>query len=109
MHSITLEPSGPPTITRTEVAADSVYLHWSSPTQENQNGVIIGYTVVIRSVQVRNISIASDSTEYTLEAADPYTDYQLSVAAVTSVGQGPFSAAVHVKTLPAGTYEPLHN
>ena len=108
MHSITLEPSSPPTITRTEVAADSVYLHWSPPTQENQNGVIIGYTVVIRSVQVRNISIASDSTEYTLEA-DPYTDYQLSVAAVTSVGQGPFSAAVHVKTLPAGTYEPPQN
>ena len=38
-----------------------------------------------------------DITEYTLEAA-PYTDYVVSVAAVNSAGQGPFSDITEIRT-----------
>ena len=44
------------------------------------------------------MSVASYVLEYTLEAV-PYTEYVLSVAAVNSVGQGPFSGTVEVRTL----------
>ena len=98
-----LEPSGPPTITITEAAADSIYLHWSPPALENQNGIITGYIIDFSSGQndSRSISVETVSTEYTLVAI-PYTNYSLRVAAVNSAGQGPFSSAVNVETLQDG-------
>ena len=35
--------------------------------------------------------------EYSLEA-NPYTEYVISVAAVNSIGQGPFSPVIEVRT-----------
>ena len=43
------------------------------------------------------MSVPSYVLEYTFEAI-PYTEYVLSVAAVNSVGLGPFSATVEVRT-----------
>ena len=84
-------PSGPPTITNTEAAADSIYLSWTPPSLEYQSGIITGYITQNGS---RFISV---ETDYTLMAI-PYTHYQLRVAAVNSAGQGPFSSAMNVET-----------
>jgi receptor-type tyrosine-protein phosphatase Q len=91
------EPSGPPTITATKASSDSIYLRWSPPPLEDQNGIITGY--VIDSLSNRkNISVSVNLTEHILEAF-PYTGYQLRVAALNSIGQGPFSGVVNVETL----------
>ena len=102
VFSYSLEPSGPPTITATKASSDSIYLRWSPPPLEDQNGIITGY--VIDSLSNRkNISVSVNLTEHILEAF-PYTGYQLRVAALNSVGQGPFSGVVNVETLQDGMH-----
>ena len=95
--SNSLEPSGPPTITNTEAAADSIYLSWTPPSLENQNGIITGYIIDASSSAQNGSRFISVETDCTLMAI-PYTHYQLRVAAVNSAGQGPFGSAVNVET-----------
>ena len=45
----------------------------------------------------QSVSVASHILEYIIEAV-PYTEYVLKVAAVNSVGQGPFSSIVEIRT-----------
>ena len=101
-HFLFLEPSWSPTITATEASSDSIYLRWSPPPFEDQNGIITGY--VIDSLSNRkNSSFSVNLTEHHLEAF-PYTGYTLRVAALNSVGQGPFSDVVYVETLQDGMH-----
>ena len=99
---LSLEPSGSPTVTATEVSSDSIYLRWSPPPLEDQNGIITGYIIDSFSNR-KNSSFSVNLTEHNLEAF-PYTEYTLRVAALNSVGQGPFSDVVYVKTLQDGMH-----
>ena len=86
----------------TEVTNHSVFLRWSALPRSEQNGVITGYVIKYRNGSVeRLVQIASSPREYTLNAV-PYTEYVLAVAAVNSVGQGPFSNTTTVRTLEDG-------
>ena len=87
-----------PTITQTEATTHSVLLRWSPLPPHQQNGIITGYVInVLEDGQQSSVPVTSDVTEYTLEAA-PYRDYVLSVAAVNSVGRGPFSNIAEIQT-----------
>ena len=58
--------------------------------EDGRNGVIIGYNISY-SVPGGTISNrATTDTSYNITGLDPYTVYNVSVAAYTSVGTGPF-------------------
>ena len=98
------EPSGMPTITHTQATTHSVLLRWSALPPDQQNGIITGYVInVLEDGQQSSVPVTSDVTEYTLEAA-PYRDYVLSVAAVNSVGRGPFSNIAEIQTPEGSKY-----
>ena len=93
-----------PTITQTETTTHSVLLRWSPLPQDQQNGIITGYVInVLEDGQQSRVLVKGDVTEYTLEAA-PYRDYVLSVAAVNSVGRGPFSNIAEIQTPEGSKY-----
>ena len=93
-----LVPNGSPNITQTEATTHSVLLRWSPVPPEQQNGIITGYVInVLEDGQQSRVLVNGDITEYTLEAA-PYTDYVVTVAAVNSAGQGPFSDITEIRT-----------
>ena len=87
-----------PTITQTEATTHSVLLRWSALPPHQQNGIITGYVInVLEDGHQSRVLVNGDVTEYTLEAA-PYREYVLSVAAVNSVGRGPFSNIAEIQT-----------
>ena len=100
--SIHTVPSGSPTILSVNVTTHLVLLRWSSVPQSQQNGNITGYVISVRTGgQQMHIQVTADHKEYTLEAA-PHNEYVLNVAAVNSVGRGPFSSTRIVRTLEDG-------
>ena len=61
--------------------------------EDGQNGVIIGYNISYYSVPGGTISNrATTDTSYDITGLNPYTLYNVSVAAYTSVGTGPFDS-----------------
>lgn len=85
------------------LSSEAVFLQWDLPLPQQQNGFIIGYVVNITALETG----ATDhmSTPYlnlTLHSLHPFTTYSCIVAARTSVGLGPFSTTVNVRTLEDG-------
>ena len=81
----------------------SVLLSWSPPPAADQNGVITVYTVEVTNTMTSNKDVyVTSSTTYTVASLDPYTTYECSVAANTSIGMGPFSAKLAFQTVEAG-------
>ena len=74
-------------------------LTWDPPLPEDQNGVIIGYIINITTLTFTTaselISVDSQSHKLTVRA---YSTYNISVAAKTSEGTGPFTEAITVNT-----------
>ena len=99
-----LVPDGPPVnITITEVTPYSVTLQWNPPTPDKQNGVIVSYVInVMTDDQVQRMVVQSNDSQQTISNLTPYTTYTFSISASTSIGQGPFSAAVATRTSETG-------
>lgn len=97
-------PSAPPDeISIDAIYFDSVHLSWRAPLREYHNGELIGYNVTFtatNSEEVFDLFSASNST--VIGSLSPFTSYIISIAAVTSAGIGPYSAAVTVMTAEAG-------
>ena len=61
--------------------------------------MIMAYTVNISNVTAGYMmSFTTNGTELTVSNLDPFTRYNFSVAAATSVGSGPFSDPVQAVT-----------
>ena len=79
--------------------ATSVKLSWQPPFIEDQNGVITLYTVNVTSVTAGYMmTLSTSDTELTVTELDPFTLYNFTVAAATSIGSGPFSDPVQAMT-----------
>ena len=79
----------------------SVTFRWSAPLVEEQNGVIISYTLNITeagSGQITQRTVPSSQTSVTISSLLPFTTYFCSIAASTSVNRGPFSPTLTVNT-----------
>lgn len=97
-------PSGFPQMFTDRVeSSQSISFNWIAPTVEEQNGVIISYTVnVLDAASGQNIgptTVPSSQTSITVAALLPFTTYLCSIAASTSLGMGPFSTSLMVTTL----------
>ena len=97
-------PSGyPQNIEIRAVSSRMSTLSWDPPNYEDRNGVIIGYVINVTNTR-RNetLQYTSNTTALTLSTLSPYTTYYCIVAARTSVGTGPFSAVITLRTLQDG-------
>ena len=97
-------PSGyPQNIETRAVSSRMSTLSWDPPNYEDRNGVIIGYVInVTNTRRSETLQYTSNTTTLTLSTLSPYTTYYCIVAARTSVGTGPFSAVITLRTLQDG-------
>ena len=88
-------PSGPPLNFSIEATTSrTLYFTWEPPLLEQQNGVIIGYTVnVVLDDSSMMFKLYPDDHATNLSATvfKPYTVYRCVVAAFTTPGTGPYS------------------
>ena len=74
-------------------------LSWQPPSLEDQNGIIIQYTVAVSSTTADYaMNISTTDTELVVSNLNAFTRYNFTIAAETSVGSGPFSDPVQRMT-----------
>ena len=87
-----LAPTGPPTQVNTSATPTTITVQWGPVDCIHRNGDITGYSVCVMSNEVlKNISTSGDTRNATISALRPFTEYNISVAAVNSVGTGVYS------------------
>ena len=82
------------------ITSTSVMLTWNEVDCLQQNGDVTGYIIVYFG-DSKTATHSSDgvSRTYTVQGLNPFTEYSFSVAAVNSIGTGPFSdQALTVRT-----------
>lgn len=89
-------PSGPPAdIKEYVVNSTSVHILWHPPVEDKRNGKIIFYTVAISGnesrVHLTHYNFTSNSTSVIVSYLRPFSEYNVSVAANTVIGKGPFT------------------
>ena len=101
-------PSGPPTDVKEDVVnSTSAQLLWYPPEEEEQNGKITFYTVVVTGIENTHLvqrNLISNSTLIDLLYLRPFSEYNVSIAANTAVGMGPFTATLTIFTPEDGEY-----
>ena len=91
-------PSAPPTsVSVSEVTSSSITVRWGQVDCIHRNGDITGYSVQYGS---ETVSVSGDSSGgmYVISGLMPSTTYSIQVAAETSAGTGPYSAAINQLT-----------
>ena len=85
-------------ISSSGITSTSAVISWGPPPYEDQNGVI-SYTISV-SVQEteESFTYTTSDTTYSFTALKPFRTYDITIAAYTSVGTGPFSAVFTVAT-----------
>jgi hypothetical protein len=92
----------------------TLVLTWNAPPFEQQNGDIIGYIVNLtlhnsRSVEYSHLNTANvTAVSFIATYLGQDMRYEASVAAMTRVGVGPYTAPILIKTMKLGTTT-LHN
>ncbi|XP_071825758.1 uncharacterized protein [Apostichopus japonicus] len=107
--TITKVPSGSPlNLTKTEDSRingrkeRTVTLSWDPPQEDDRNGIITGYKLLIvehlsrHTVREKNVS----GRETTVELEDPYIDYDVLLYASTSAGWSTIHAVLFLKGFP---------
>ena len=80
----------------------SVSRKWNPVLPEERNGIITGYIINITVVDCgEGMQLQSQSINVTVDVY-PYTSYTFIIAATTSVGKGPYSTVITVRTPPDG-------
>ena len=92
----TVPSAAPDNVIGRVVNSRSVLLFWMPPSEDTQNGDIIYYTIILMGDEKRDYLISYNftvnSTSMELSTLWPYSQYNVTVAANTIVGMGPFSA-----------------
>ncbi|XP_019849305.1 PREDICTED: protein sidekick-2-like [Amphimedon queenslandica] len=96
------KPSGFPLQFRgNPLSSRSVLFHWDPVPEEQRNGPITSY--VISSLDVKGGTqrlVDVQSSPYNLSRLSPYTEYKFFITASNSIGFGPSSPGIIIKTLP---------
>ena len=102
LHTLVPVPSGPPLNFFIEATTSrTLYFSWEPPLLEQQNGVIVGYTVnIVPDDNSMMFQLYSDehATNLSAKIFKPYTVYRCAVAAFTTPGTGPYSDEVVILT-----------
>ena len=80
-----------------------ITLFWDPPPADEQNGIITQYRINITEVQTgRSVTLFSSTTSVNVTSLHPYYTYNCAIAAVTSIGAGPYTSVITVVTLQDG-------
>ena len=94
--AVPLMPSG---LSAMALNSTAIEASWSPLEEEDINGVLLYYSLnVLEVVTGKTLSFETNVTQIVVTYLHPYYTYQLSVAAATIVGTGPFSSPVRVLT-----------
>lgn len=102
-------PSSPPEIPKCDVlGSTSIYVTWSPPNIDGQNGKIRGYKVsyiAVEDIYEQSPIISTTTNQYfTIDNARKYTNYSISVLAFTAVGDGAKTKQFHCTTHEDGEF-----
>jgi len=95
MSFVSTVPSQPPqnvTVAKDNSTSTSLFIHWRPVPANHQNGIILGYRVLYKrsrsldKLKSRNVSTPSTTVE--LKNLSKYTEYDVTVLAYTSKGNG---------------------
>ena len=96
------EPSAPPSnVTGHNASSTSIFVSWGQVPFEDQNGLILSYTVTYRrlpSGPAETKIVLPPANQTTLTSLNEYTDYSITVFASTSKGGGIQSTPIVVIT-----------
>ena len=100
MRLLFVVPSGfPQNVNGNSPSPEGIYLSWSPPVDDEQNGEIDQYIVnVTHADTLETIQYFSNLTFIYITGLDPYTTYVCVVAAETGIGIGPFSNLYFIQT-----------
>uniref|UniRef100_A0A665WH79 Receptor-type tyrosine-protein phosphatase delta n=1 Tax=Echeneis naucrates TaxID=173247 RepID=A0A665WH79_ECHNA len=95
--------SPPQDITCTSPSSTSILVSWAPPPLEFQNGIITGYSIQYSTKEGNKTSkridgIPSESSPYLLENLEKWTEYGITVQAMTEAGAGPESLQLLIRT-----------
>ena len=76
---------------------------WEPPSEENWNGILIGYTAVVTTTSGFSTQYTTTDTWLIITSLNPFTTYVCTVAASTDAGLGPHSMMVTETTPEDGT------
>ena len=96
-----LVPSGPPTnFNVSSLNSSSIFLSWSPPLPENQNGDITGYVINVTNLDNETVHQfrAGNVLDLAVTNLEPFTLYESEVFASTAVGVGQAPAIALVQT-----------
>ena len=96
-------PSAPLDITRVNSSSSSIYISWKPPS--TSNGVLISYTVTYTRLDtnvILDLTTLPDVTSVDLTMLLAFVIYRITVRAATSVGSGPDSEPLTVRTEQGG-------
>ena len=104
MYYFSLVPSAAPeNLTGEALSSTSIIISWKPLPIEEQNGIIIHYTIHLLEVPTNRTLTYEQEGQHTMLVIDllhPYYDYECTVGAVTAVGNSPLSEILMIRTLP---------
>ena len=72
---------------------------WDPPLAEEQNGVIISYVVNVTAIETAEMfQLFSETNSILVATLSPFTTYSCFISASTSIGNGPFSTIITLRT-----------
>ena len=101
-------PTGPPVdVTAYNTSSTSIKVSWNEVPVDQQNGVILGYHIFYKALpsgEELNETVSNTTLTVNLTGLQEFVQYNISVAALTSHGTGPQSAALFVFTAEDSKY-----
>jgi len=105
---ITVPEAPPQNVTAEAVSPTSILVQWQPPMSDRSNGQIIYYKVMVAESGMSDSEAepyrVENVTAYTLEGLRRWTEYKIWVLAGTSVGDGPSSFPLTVRTREDGKH-----
>ena len=97
-------PSSPPqSLHGNAMSSTGITLFWDPPPVDAQNGIITRYLISITEVKTgRSFSLFSPTTSVNVTSLHPFYTYNCAVAALTIVGDGPYTTSIAIVTLQDG-------
>lgn len=100
---ICIAPDAPPqNVSGYNISSTSIIVIWDEVPEDKQHGDIIYYTVMYKNVtqgQYKSVKVVPISGNFLeLKGLDKYTFYDIKVSAATTVGSGPQSNLIKVRT-----------
>ena len=102
-------PTGPPgNLVAEIVSSTEIRALWDEVAEIDRNGLIIEFEVMYEPLMtfdmLSTLTIATTNLSINLIDLEEYVEYNISVRAFTSIGPGPYSVGIVVRTFENGKY-----